>query len=200
MATSFEPLAFGDAPRPGWIAALSDDSGFDVDPRFQEGIVGAAATDVDPAHDAQAEAYNKGFADGEAAALARQSEERQQTEQLKLALTKADATMREALETRLNHIVASLCEATVGPHFVDTARLQERCSKAVSLLDAVQTDCSLTLHPADIAKLDPEFAAGWTIAADETLELGTVHLSYGGSELVDGLQQWREAVAEAIGL
>lgn len=200
MATSFEPLAFGDAPLPAWVAALSDDGRFAVDPRFQTGAVGATATDVDPAPDAQAEAYNRGFADGEAAALARQCEESQQTEKLKLALTRMDATMREALETRLNHIVASLCEATVGSYFVDTARLQDRCKKAVTFLDAVQTDSILTLHPDDIAKLDPEFADGWTMVADEALERGTVRLSYGESELADGPQQFREAVAEAIGL
>lgn len=200
MATSFEPMVFGNARKPDWIAALSDDGSFAADPRFQSRFGYGNETETSPASDLQTEAYTKGFADGESAALSRQVEEKQQTQKLKLALTKVDSAMREALEKRVQHIVASLCEATVASHFIDIVHLQERCHKAVAMLGAVQDDCTLTLHPDDIAKLDPEFSADWAIIADATLERGTVRLSHGESELVDGLKQWREALGEAIGL
>ena len=68
------------------------------------------------------------------------------------------------------------------------------------LLGEDLSGCTLRLHPADVARLDTGGAEGWHIAADDTLEPGSVCMAGSEGEIASGPQEWRRSLAEILGI
>lgn len=210
MASSFEPLAglaraaepdAAPAPARPWFAALGETRGFQPDPRF------SAVPEV-PAADPQPEEPDAVLADmladaearGREAALAQMASEGAARAALKLSFQRLDERLHEQLAERMAETVAALCEATLAPLALDKDALQRRCLAAAALVGEGLADASLRLHPEDIALIDAQFAADWTITPAPELERGTVVFDMADGAVRDGPGEWRAALREALGL
>lgn len=209
MASSFEALAgFAsaadtDTPPPArpWFEALAQGDRFHPDPRFSAAS-GQPAADPSPNEDdailqdmlADAEAR------GRDAALAQMASEGAARAALKLSFQRIDEQLHEQLAQRMAETVAALCEATLAPLTLDRDALQRRCLAAAERIGSGITDATLRLHPDDIALLDPQFAADWTLVPMAELERGTVMFDMAEGAVRDGPGEWRAALQEALGL
>ncbi|MCB2065234.1 MAG: flagellar biosynthesis protein [Erythrobacter sp.] len=207
MASSFEPLF---AAPPGgdrraeprspaaWFNQLGEGGGFRPAARYSPSPV--AADEPDPADAIMADLLADAEARGRQAALAQMASEGAARAALKLSLQRLDEHLQQDLAMRLAETVALLCEATLAPLAIDAAALQARCTQAAACLKDDVAQARLRLHPDDVALLDAEFAASWTIDPDPRLERGTVHFDTADGALRDGPGEWRAALREALGL
>ena len=85
-----------------------------------------------------------------------------------------------------------------APIAIDKALLQARCERAAAMLQEAQETITLRLSPQDIARLDPEFAACWTIAPDPDLPQGELRAEGRDGAVLDGPREWSRALAEAL--
>lgn len=197
MASSFEPLLRAPASAtPDWLAALAaqpDRGGFTTHLPFGEA---RANTEPRIADAALAAAY----AEGEAAGMAKAAHDDAARKALAFELAGLEGNLRDLLAGRLAEAVAALCEATLAPLALDREALQRRCVDAACAVGEGIIDASLRLNPADIALLDPAFAATWHIIADVALERGTVVFDMPEGAVRDGPEEWRMALREALGL
>ena len=201
MATSFEPMpASGQRPLPAWLQALSPDAesgevvftpGFGPSPDVST----HAAPD-----DAQDEAYQRGFVEGHAAALSEIEEHNKHRAKLRLSLTRLEKEQAQLIQQQLAQTVGALCAATLGSAMPDPQLLQSRCDQVLAMLDAQSANGVLYAHPDDLASLEVPENACWTLAADPALARGALRLSTSEGDLLDGPQQWREAIDGALGL
>lgn len=214
MASSFEPLAgFGPAADPDpapapsapaakpWFAALGDAQGFQPDPRFSA-VAEVPAADPQPGESdaVLADALADAEARGREAALAEMASEGAARAALKLSFQRLDEQLHERLAQRMAETVAALCEATLAPLALDKDALQRRCLAAAAQVGEGLAGASLRLHPDDIALLDADFAADWTITPAPEQERGTVVFDMAEGAVRDGPGEWRAALREALGL
>lgn len=207
MATMFRSHDHASPEAPSWLLALGERTGsFAPDQRYSAAALAAAQTDAagssdDAARQAQAaldEAFEAGLARGRAESQAIAAAERAAQERLRISLARLDETMRRDLADRLADTVAELVEATLAPLALDPVSLERRCAAAAEMLGEAQENLALHLHPDDVALLDPEFAAGWTIVPAPESERGTVRVEGTEGGAVDGPAEWRAALAAAF--
>ena len=203
---SEEPTALAASFSPIWIRNSNSNSSFVADPRFSSTATGAAGhrnaapVEPDPAEADRLATFEEGLRQGRAEAIAEAKQENTERRKLGAALRHLDEEMVDRLGQQLSDTVAALCEATLAPLALDHTQLAERCRKAATLIGEELSACTLYLHPGDITKIDEDLAAGWRIAADETLEPGSLRLSGREGEISDGPQEWRRSLSEALGL
>jgi flagellar assembly protein FliH len=201
MATLFEPMPFsGQRPLPAWLQALSPDAE-SGEAKFTPGL--GSSPDASPhaaPDDAQDEAYQRGFAEGHAAALAEMSEHQEHQEKVRLSLTRLEQEQAQLVQQQLAQTVGALCAATLDNTMPDPELLRSRCDQALAMLDAQTGDGVLYAHPDDLAVLEVPENACWTLAADPALARGALRLCTSEGDLLDGPQQWREAIDGALGL
>lgn len=204
MANLSDLLAGAGAPAasPGWIAALAPKAEF----RALEHDRGAplpgsqpAPAPADPGEAALADAYARGLAEGIAHAAADAAQERAALGQLSLNFSRLDAEAASAIGQHLTHAVAALCEQIIEPALIDRAMLARRCSVLAAQLGAGATACALHLHPDDVALLAEDVVAGWTIRPQPDLPRGSLRLEGPDGVIADGPDEWRRAIAAALG-
>ncbi|MEM1196374.1 MAG: hypothetical protein AAGH57_09750 [Pseudomonadota bacterium] len=218
--------AQGGAPPPGWVAALTASpshypSGFQGGSPFCADAPDAHADPVveppqtapptesaqapsceEEEEDPQAEAYQRGFAEGHSEAT-RSGEatllaEQERFRELRSAFRSLDAAAREVLAKDLQATVVALCEQVLGDYAMDTDALALRCEAAAKRLGAGPRDLTLQLHPETRARLSPDALADWTLADDASLAPGALRLASSDGAVRDGPQDWMRALTEAL--
>lgn len=163
-------------------------------PQFLEDVDQAA----EPSGVALNDAYEEGRAAGRKEAIEELMADDAARERLRLALTRLDERMARELSDRLAATVASLCEATLAPLALDRGALQRRCAAAAAMLGEAKHELVLALNPADIALLEPEFAAEYKIEADPSLARGELRVEGLEGGVGDGPAEWRAAIEMAL--
>jgi len=206
MPSSFEPLfggartpaAFADAA-PGWLSAFAArGTGFAGDSRFAGADAVPDRADTLHLPEELAAAHADGVAAGRAELAAELAATDEARSGLALSLARLDDQLGETLVSRLSHVVAALCEATMAPFAIDPDSLQRRCVLAAARVGDGIIDASLRLHPDDVALLDRGFASTWHILPDAGLERGSVVFDMAEGVIEDGPAQWRAGLAEAL--
>lgn len=203
-APGLAQLAAGAARSSGWLAFLDGEAAtageFVPDARFGAGAAAPVAAPEEPS-DQQlqiAEAFERGLAQGRAEGLATAQQDTGERRKLGIALRALESDQRDAFAAMLAETVRTLCEASFAPIALDLQLLQDRCLRAATMLEEAQDEITLRLCPADIARLDPEFAAHWTIAPDPDLAQGELRAEGRDGAVLDGPREWSRALAEAL--
>lgn len=190
-----------------WFGTQGNQNNFVADPRFDSTATGAGyspplAASVAPDHadERHEAAFDNGRRQGRAEALAEAKQENAERRKLGVALRRFDDDMADRLSRQLSETVAMLCEATLAPLALDHARLAERCREAAVLLGEDLSLCTLHLHPTDVSRMQTDEPGGWTIAADDTLEPGSIRLVGREGDIASGPQEWRRSLAEMLGI
>ena len=204
FASGFTPL-FAVSPEavpdcgPAWLSALANRGGFSADTHFAR-AANAPGDKQREADDVVARAYAQGEAHGRALAQAEFADAAEIHSALSLSLAQLDEAMQQQLAAHLAEAVAALCEAALAPLVLDREALERRCVTAAGMVGDGIIDASLRLHPDDVALLDRGFASTWHILPDVTLERGTVVFDTVEGAVIDGPEEWRLALREALGL
>jgi flagellar assembly protein FliH len=210
MANSSEWLgalgALGDAapPAPGWLALLQEAGDFREAAPFAaaDGQTPSPGPEPEPEavspEDALARAYAEGEAAGRAAALAEAAAEAARQRALRLAFRSLDEAASEVLAAELADTVIALCEGVLADYATDRAALLARCREAARRIGGAAAGLRLHLNPDDLAGLDPEALAGWTVIADSSIAPGGLLLEGPDGALRDGPADWRRAIAAAV--
>lgn len=195
-------LAAGAARSSGWLAFLDGEAEtageFVADTRFGAMASPAAPPAPDDQQMQIAEAFERGLAQGRAESLAAAQQDTGERRKLGIALRALESDQRDAFAAMLAETVKTLCEASFAPIALDLQMLQDRCLRAATMLEEAQDAITLRLCPADIARLDPEFAANWTIAPDPDLAQGELRAEGRDGAVLDGPREWSRALAEAL--
>ena len=182
-------------------------AGFAPDRRFVPGAprpepepLAAPAPEPDPL----AEAFDRGVAEGEAAAAARFAAQRADLEARYAGLARAFAELAagegDLLRARLTELVAQLCEGTLAPLALDRAALAARVERAAALLQRAADQRRVRLHPDDADLVRPLVSAGLELVPDPALARGALRIETEEGGIEDGPEAWRLAVREALGL
>lgn len=187
-------------PSPGrasWFDDLAASRGFveGLQPRCDPAQASARKS-ADPALE---EAYKRGEEAGLEAAKAEAAANASAMRELRLRFGQLDKAALEVMEQALASTVLSLCEQVLTPLALDPQLLKQRCQKAAEAIGKGAKDCALHLHPHDITLLDEETQGQWTILPDEGLSRGSVLFQSADGEVSDGPEEWRHAIALAIG-
>lgn len=210
-AAAMDTAAMGAAPH-GWMAQLGESGG------FVEGLpYGGAVTTLDrrdrrdplddgaaapeqavPEHDPVAEAFARGEAAGRAAAAEEHDHQAQRQRALRLSFRAFDQAAMDCLASELAETVVALCSQALADFATDPEALLERCSQAARRLGMGPGECSLHLHPDDIALIDPAMLEAWQVVPDAGVEHGGLRLEGADGSVSDGPPDWRRAIAAAI--
>lgn len=186
----------------GWIAALERTASFrSLGPVEVDAPAGASRSPVtaDVTEVAAADAYARGLAEGIARAAAESAEERAAMGQLSLGFSRLDAEAASAIGQHLTQVVAALCEQIIEPVLIDRTMLARRCTALAAQLGSAPAACALHLHPDDVALLADDMMAGWTIRPQPDLQRGSLRLEGPDGIIADGPDEWRRAIAAALG-
>ena len=201
-----------DAPPQGWMAGLGESGGFveglalggDVatqEPEEeQESQPDEATPDPDPtpAPDPVAEAFSRGVTAGHAAAREEYEQQAERQRALRLSFRAFDQAAMDSLASELADTVVTLCSEAIEGFATDPEALLTRCSEAARRLGTGPGECTLHLHPDDIALLDPSMLEAWTVMPDAGVEQGGLRLEGADGSVSDGPPDWRRAIAAAI--
>lgn len=192
-----QPLA--DASAPGWIEQMDRPAGFIEGPvwSLSAGVPQTPAPNAGPS--AVEEAYAAGEAAGREAAEQIIAQERAVLSQLKTNVIALDESAREALTDQLRQTVLSLCDGLLETVAIDPDALEKRCRKAAERLGSLNEALHLQIHPLDLEILGAAAIPSWKVETDETLPRGTIRVSDRDGAVEDGPDQWRAAIARAIG-
>ena len=197
------------ATLPDWLSALSGrSSGFAPDRRYasasraeplsaRENGAEAAASAAE-AESALQEAFAAGLAQGRAEGDDKLVADRIAHERLRLAMQRLDERLVRQVADRLACTVSALCESALEPLSLDAAALERRCVTAARLLGEAQAQLELHLHPDDVASLEPDFAAGWSVVPRPDFERGTIRIEGPEAGVIDGPAEWRAALDAAL--
>ncbi|MEP5576757.1 MAG: FliH/SctL family protein [Erythrobacter sp.] len=184
-----------------WWDAMGESAGF-ID-QFPHGAAAGARANHAANPDAVPTALEQAFADGEQAgrraAQAQLDAQNEHVRQLRLSFRELDQAALDTLAMALQETVLALCEQAMAPYAVDEEALRDRCAKAAVRLGSAASDCKLRLHPQDISLLGEDFADQWQVEPDETIQRGGLRLESADGEVRDGPQEWRRAIAAALG-
>ena len=153
--------------------------------------------------DRVAEAFQAGLAEGrrtaEDAAQVEISEAAASHRAIETAFARFDEQSARVLQERLRGAVAAICQAMAGEIALDPARLAARVETAAAMLRRKHDERVIRLHPADIAlvsdRIDPELR----VEPDASLSRGQLRVEGEDGGVEDGAEQWRAALAEALG-
>lgn len=227
MANSSEWIAAlggpGPGPAPHWLTARPADAAFIALSPFAQRTTqpepepepvsppaseppGAACEICEPneAERAFEQGYARGHAEGTRAAQAAAELEMRHLRDLRLAFRTFDASAIAALADDLHKTVLSLCDTVIADHAADRQALARRCREAAARLGDAPGAFTLHLNPLDIAALSEgalgEGALGeLDVREDPGLERGALRLAGADSEVLDGPEEWRRAIASALG-
>jgi len=177
---------------------LRSSAGFSRDPRFA-GQLSPADQPLDPLARAWAEGQAAGLAEARAEAEAARTREEEARQTIELALARLDTQQQEVLRQRLVETVSALCNAALAPLAIDPDLLAERASRAAAMLARADDAAVLRLHPDDIALIAHRLPAGLPVEPDPALERGNLRIEGLAGGVEDGPNQWRRALAEALG-
>lgn len=207
----------GSRNAPGWMAALSEPTGFrdgapfmarpaaEAEPTAHpvqsagDQSAGGEAPPPAPLDEARAAGYAEGLAAGRAEAQAAIAEERENQRALRLSVRALDQSAMDALASDLTRTVITLCEQVLGDYAVDTVKLLERCNEAATRLGALPQSFTLYLNPDDISALGPDPLDGWRILPDPSMARGALRLEGENGAVRDGPDDWRRAIETALG-
>ena len=182
------------------FAALAGGGGFQPDPRFCTDLHTAAPPDpVDPVAQAWDEGYAAGSAEAAASAIAEAEENARAQAAITLSFARLDAQLAEDLRQKLFITVESLCEAAIAPLALDKAALTARVERAASMLARADDERVLRLHPDDFKLVARHLPAGLEVLPDPALERGAIRIETAAGGVEDGPENWRRAIAEALG-
>lgn len=183
------------------IARLQAGGGFTADRRFLSALAnrpGEHAQGLDPL----TEAYERGLAEGRAAAeqeaMQREAERDASREAIELALYKLDREGAQDMAERLRQTVLALCEQTVLPLAIDPEGLAARITRAVTMLQRADDEKRVLLHPEDYALVAARLPAGFRTEADGSVERGGLRIETADGGVEDGPSQWRRILEEAF--
>jgi len=186
------------------LLAIATARGFSADRRFAAFAAGAGAGAMPdaPQLDPVEQAFARGYAEGQAEALAlaerRAAEAEAARQRVDLAFARLDERSAADLCERLRQTVLTLCEEAVAPLAVDPEGLRLRVERAVAMLQRRQDDSRVRLHPDDLALVEDRLPAGLVIEADASLERGALRVETTDGGVEDGPSQWRAILAEAL--
>lgn len=175
--------------------------GFRPDDRFGTPI----AADLrhrrhDPAESAYAEGYGRGFEEGAAKAQTQAAIEAAARAKIEVGFARLADTEMQRFEEKLRETVLALCERTLAPLAADPAALTDRITRALDLLRRSEDERTLRIHPDDLALVHNRLPEDVRIEADPALERGGLRVETAEGGVEDGPEQWRRALAEALGL
>jgi flagellar assembly protein FliH len=176
---------------------------FARDPRFSPLLVNAPGKGAaEPEPDPVAEAYARGFADGNAVArdeaLHAERERDAARAAIELAFARFDEASAADLAERLRQTVHTLCEAAVLPLAIDVEGLAARIETAVAMLRRTQDERRVLLNPEDLALVEGRLPQGLTVEPDASVERGGLRIETEDGGIEDGPSQWRRILAEAF--
>jgi flagellar assembly protein FliH len=176
---------------------------FASDPRFSPLLASAAGmAPAEPRPDPVAEAYARGYADGNAAArdeaLHAERERDAARAAIELAFARFDEDSAADLAERLRQTVHALCEEAVLPLAIDVDGLAARVETAVAMLRRTQDERRVLLHPEDLALVESRLPQGLTVEPDAGVQRGGLRIETADGGIEDGPSQWRRVLAEAF--
>ncbi len=155
-----------------------------------------------PEPDPLAEAYARGFADGDAVARDQALHAEREREAARAAIELAFARFDEAsaadLAERLRQTVHTLCEAAVLPLALDAEGLAARIETAVAMLRRTQDERRVLLNPEDLALVKDRLPHGLTVEGEPSVERGGLRIETEDGGIEDGPSQWRRILTEAF--
>lgn len=154
----------------------------------------------DPAEAAYAEGYGRGFDEGVAKAQAQAAIDAAGRSKIEGAFTRLSEAELLRFEDKLRETVLMLCERTLAPLAADPAALTDRITRALDLLRRSEDERVLRIHPDDLALVHNRLPDDLRIELDPTLERGGLRVETAEGGVEDGPDQWRRALAEALGL
>lgn len=179
------------------IAEIGGRGAFVSDPRYFSG------RSPQPSRDPLADAYDRGFAEGERAARDRAEGERRaleaQRQAIELAFVRFDERSAAQLRERLNATVLTICQDIAGSIALDPDVLTGRVNAAASLLRRKQDARIIRLHPDDIALVEGRIDPAISLQPDASLARGSLRVDEEDGGVEDGPEQWRERLSEALG-
>lgn len=215
------PEALAAVPQTGWIAALGREEGFveglpiaripepELRPPSQQDTPPGPETVLEeplepappepPETDPVEEARALGEAAGYAAAMAERDLQEAQRRKLQLTLRALDQAGLDALAVDLAATVKALCSQVLADYTPDPARLLERCEAAARAIGTGLNECALHLHPDDIALIEPDALAAWRVVEDAGVERGGLRFERPEGAVSDRPEDWRRAIAAAVG-
>ena len=179
------------------LAELGGRGSFTANARF--------APDVAPVanRDPVAEAFQAGMAEGrrlaEEAAQAQFDEMASAERTIELAFARFDTASAQLLQERLRVTVDAICQAMAGEIAIDSDRLSTRVEAAVSMLRRKHDERVVHLNPADIALVRERVDPALRLEPDASLRRGQLRVEGEDGGVEDGAEQWRTALAEALG-
>lgn len=144
--------------------------------------------------------YQRGFAAGRDAARQEMEAREQALRDLHLRFGELDSAALEAMEQALSDTVIALCTQVLGHNATLPDQFTQRCRDAARKLGHSAGDCALHLHPEDVQLVGADCAGQWRIVEDTAMERGSLRFESENGSVGDGPAEWREAIAEAIGL
>lgn len=201
-----------DGPPQGWMAGLDGSGGFveglalgeevatqerhvEPVPTSEEAAPEPAPT---PAPDPVAEAFSRGVTAGHAAAREEYEQQAERQRALRLSFRDFDQAAMDSLAGELAETVVALCSQAIEGFATDHEALLMRCSEAARRLGTASSECTLHLHPDDIALVDPAMLDAWNVMPDASVEQGGLRLEGADGSVSDGPHDWRRAIAAAI--
>lgn len=179
------------------LAEIGGRGAFVSDPRYLTGPGGQAPRDP------LADAYERGYAEGERTAREQAEAQRgaieAQHQAIELAFARFDEDSAALLRERLRTTVLAICQQMAGSIALDEAGLAARVDAAAALLRRKQDERVVRLHPEDIRLVEGRMAPDLSLLADPTLPRGSLRVDGEEGGLEDGAEQWRESLAEALG-
>lgn len=181
-------------------AALAGGGGFQSDPRFCAEPRSPVVPDpVDPVASAWDEGYAAGSAEAAANAAAISEENARAQAAITLSFARLDAQLAEDLRQKLFLTVEALCEAAIAPLAFDKEALAARVERAAAMLARADDERVLRLHPDDFKLVARHLPAGLEVLPDPALERGAIRVETAAGGVEDGPENWRRAIAEALG-
>ncbi|RYY41093.1 MAG: hypothetical protein EOP59_11715, partial [Sphingomonadales bacterium] len=105
----------------------------------------------------------------------------------------------QLLQERLRVTVDAICQAMAGEIAIDSDRLSTRVEAAVSMLRRKHDERVVHLNPADIALVRERVDPALRLEPDASLRRGQLRVEGEDGGVEDGAEQWRAALAEALG-
>lgn len=153
--------------------------------------------------DPVAEAFQAGMAEGrrvaQEAAQATIDEAASAERAIELAFARFDAQSAHLLQERLRCSVVAICQAMAGEIAIDPERLSARVEVAASMLRRKQDERVVRLHPSDIELVRERVDPALRLQPDASLRRGQLCVEGEEGGVEDGAEQWRAALAEALG-
>jgi flagellar assembly protein FliH len=118
---------------------------------------------------------------------------------LRLNFRALDEAAMGALAQDISATVLALCNQVLGEYAADEKALEQRCHAAARRLGSGARDLTLTLNPETFEALETANFPGWTLETDAALFPGELRLSGPQGAVREGPEDWRRAIAEALG-